>query len=72
MVRTGRPKKLREEGEKILVTLPVTTLEGLDEMRADLADRPGGSAITRQDVIRDLLARDVAAFRAEKKGAKKK
>ena len=57
---TGRPKKF-EASSKVLVMLPAPTIAALDAWVEELrASTPGGSAISRSDLIRDLLAKAVA------------
>lgn len=69
----GRPKRVQGEAEKILVTLPIDTIAGLDEWLEELRAQVGGGGATRQDLIRDILARAVEEHGRERrrKGTKK-
>lgn len=58
--KIGRPKKFASHG-MLNMRVPTETLEALDAWVEELrASTPGGSAISRSDLIRDLLAKAVA------------
>ena len=55
--RRGRPPKVVDP-HRFLLILPGAVVENLDAWVDELkASTPGGSAITRADLIRDLLAK---------------
>lgn len=55
----GRPPKV-EDPHRVLLVLPGAMVEYFDAWVVQLRkSTPGGSAITRADLIRDLLARAV-------------
>jgi hypothetical protein len=63
----GRPKRLPST-KAVHILLPEETVEALDAWVVEAqATLPGGSGITRADLIRDLLRRAVAERAASKR-----
>jgi Arc/MetJ-type ribon-helix-helix transcriptional regulator len=62
----------KKAGAAIYVRLPVDIVENLDEWVEELRTSvPGGTGITRSDVIRDLVVLAIKERRAKKSKAKR-
>lgn len=63
----GRPRKLPEH-TAVLLRLPDDLLHDIDAWRGEIErDLPGGATITRADLMRHLLEKDVRQWKARKR-----
>lgn len=60
----GRPRKTPVDSEAIYLRLPAAVVAGYERWRDELHAVVGGSAVTTQDVMRDVLERALAEHEA--------
>ena len=72
-MRRMAPRKKLAETADLHIRAPVTLLAALDEWTEELkGELPGGSGITRTDLIRDLLQKAVDERQKARKGKTKR